>query len=127
MTGPLLALETESLLNFPQPWGWAEEVWQAETLAPPHLLQASLGHRHRHEVSGVVSWVLGPARCRCAVCREDEVSHLPVQPLHSEALEDGHTWTSPHWGTCTAYSEATGVGKGRGAEKLRQKERNIKV
>ncbi|CAI8021399.1 hypothetical protein GBAR_LOCUS12703, partial [Geodia barretti] len=74
MTGPLLVLETESLLNFPQLWGWVEELWQAETLALPHLLQASLGHRHRHEVSGVVSRVLGPARCRCAVCREDEVS-----------------------------------------------------
>ena len=49
MTGPLLALETESLPNSPQLWGWAEgaeEVWWAETLAPPHLLQASLGHRH---------------------------------------------------------------------------------
>ena len=75
----------------------------------------------------MVSRVLGPARYRCAVCREDEESHLQVQPLHSEALEDGPTWTSPHWGTCIAYSEARGVGKGRGAETLRQKERNIKV
>ena len=70
-----------------------------------------------------MSRVPGPARCRCAVCREGEVSHLPVQPLHSEALEDGPTWTSLHWGTYTAYSEARGVGKGRGAENKTEREK----
>ena len=52
MTGPLLAVETDSLLNFPQLTGWLEEEEEeeeeewVETLAPPDLPQASLGHRH---------------------------------------------------------------------------------
>ena len=66
MTGPLLAVETDSLLNFPQLTGWLEEEEEeeewVETLAPPDLPQASLGHRHTSLV-----------RSSASTCSEDVI------------------------------------------------------